>query len=102
MIFLSIGSFFAIFFLFSYIGLPTLENLFEETMAFPTVGLNLIFFFLITFPIDRFLYFITESKREKEAYLEKQKKIAEKKKFTKGLDPSKLAPIHRCKSLLYV
>ena len=96
MIFLSIGSFFLIFYLLSSMGLPTLESLFEQTIMFPAFFLNLLFFLTFTLPIDRFLYFIDKWAREEIYYQEKQKKLDEKKKFTKGLDPNKLAPIHRC------
>lgn len=48
---------------------------------------------MIIFPVDRFLYFLNEWSETNRAYNEKQRKIKEKKKFTKGLDPSRLAPI---------
>lgn len=48
---------------------------------------------MIIFPVDRFLYFLNEWSETNRAYYEKQRKIKEKKKFTKGLDPSRLAPI---------
>jgi hypothetical protein len=58
MIFMSVGSFFVIFFLFSMLGVSTLDHLFTEIITYPIFGLNLFLFFTVTFPIDRFLYFI--------------------------------------------
>lgn len=64
-ILLSIASFFGVFWLFSFLGFTTLDGLFDEYISFPTTGLNLVFFFFITFPIDAFLYFRTQQKKEK-------------------------------------
>lgn len=61
-IFASIGSFFGIFYLFSSIGLSALDGLFKEILTYPTLGLSLFFFFTFTFPVDRFLFFLTEQK----------------------------------------
>ena len=54
----SVGSFFVVFYLLSHLHLPTLDHLYTEIMTYRTFYLNLIFFFLAFFPIDRFLYFI--------------------------------------------
>jgi hypothetical protein len=94
-IFYSVGAFFAVFWLFSYLKLQTLDHLFNEIITYPTFYLNLIFFFTVTFPVDRFLYFLTEWAHERVYLSEKEKKINDKQKFTKGLDPSRLAPIQR-------
>lgn len=98
----SIGSFFGIFFLLSTIGLSSLDKLFPEIITYPTFGLNLIFFFLMSIPIERFLFHLSEWRREEVELQEKKKKIEDKKKFTKGLDPNKLAPIHRCKVYIVI
>ena len=61
--------------------------------------MNLIFFYLVCFPIDTFLNWIKTQKQEREVIIEKEKKIEDRKKFVKGLDLNKLAPIHRRKKL---
>lgn len=94
-IIVSVISFFCIFWLLSYVKLPTLDHLFNEIITYPTFYLNLVFFFFVVFPVDRFLYFLNQWSESNRAYYEKEKKIKEKKKFTKGLDPSRLAPIQR-------
>lgn len=53
----------------------------------------------MTFPIDAFFHWVTTSQRENQELLEKEQKRIERKKFVKGLDPSKLAPLHRRKWL---
>ena len=60
-IFASVGSFFVIFYLFSSIGVPTLESLFFETLSFGFYGPILLFFFIYNFPLDVFLNFLTQS-----------------------------------------
>jgi hypothetical protein len=67
-------------------------------ISYPTYGFNLGVFFLTTFPVDSFFYFLKVRAHQKEEEAEKQHKKDEKKKFVKGLDPSKLAPLQRRKS----
>lgn len=91
----SVTAFFVIFWFLSSVRLPTLDHLFTEIITYPTFYLNLVLFFTITFPVDRFLYFLNEWAIDKQKQVEKAIKLKEKKKFTKGLDPSRLAPIQR-------
>jgi hypothetical protein len=94
-VFLSAGSFFVVFYLFSSIGVPTLASLFFETIAFKIYGPLLLFFFIYNFPIDIFLNFLSTSHQETITAREKETKRREKKKFLKGLNAAKLAPLLR-------
>lgn len=96
---LSTISFFVAFYILSFIGLPILDGMFPEIMSFP-IYLYITFFFVIfVYPTDGFLHFLNQWQRDREVQREKEEKRKKKKKFTKGLDPSKLAPLHRCKFL---
>jgi len=93
----SVFAYFVIFWLFSFLRISTLANQFEEMISYPTYWLNLMFFYLVCFPIDMFLNWIKTQNQEREVIIEKEKKIEDRKKFVKGLDLNKLAPIHRRK-----
>lgn len=49
----------------------------------------------MSFPLDAFFHWVVRSSRESADFRDKQKKIQDRKKFVKGLDPNKLAPLHR-------
>jgi hypothetical protein len=98
----SVLSFYVGFFLLSYVHLPTLDRMFEEMISYPVFYINQIFFFFVTFPVDRFLYFIQETQRESVNIIEKKEKAEKKKAFTKGIDLSKLAPVTRCKHCSFI
>ena len=93
----SVVSFLAVFWLFSFLRLGTLANSYEEIISFPTCWLNLLFFILLIFPLDTFFNWVVQSGREALERREKERKRIERKKFVKGLDPNKLAPLHRRK-----
>ena len=95
----SVGAFFVLFSLFSYLQLSTLSHQFIEIITFPTYWLNLLFFFLVIFPMDTFFNFVLQANRDRQVAWEKERKQQDRKKFIKGLDPNKLAPIHRRKFL---
>ncbi len=97
MIVVSVGAYFAIFWLFSFLKISTLADQFPEMVSYPTYWANLLFFYMIVFPIDSFFHWITKSKQEKEEMLEEEQRKLNEKKFAKGFDPNKLAPIHRRK-----
>ena len=97
LIFGSVSAFFVLFFVFSFVKLSTLDHLFAEIVTYPTTAFNVALFFLFSFPVDCFLNFISTRTRVREEVSEKERKKEEKKKFVKGLDPTKLAPIHRRK-----
>jgi hypothetical protein len=69
--------------------------MFPEITSFPIFFYVTFYFILFVYPTDGFLHFLNKWQREREVYAEKDEKRKKKKKFTKGLDPSKLAPIHR-------
>jgi hypothetical protein len=60
--------------------------------------LNLLFFFLICFPIDMFFNFLRTESHALEVTSEKAKKLVDRKQFVKGLKVDSLPPIHRRKS----
>jgi hypothetical protein len=72
-----------------------LADQFWELLSFPTVFLNFLFFFTMPFPIDTFFHFVVQQSRGNQELREKEQKAEDRKKFVKGLDPNKLAPIHR-------
>ena len=96
----SVAFYFSLFCIFSFVRLSTLDHQFQEIITFPTYHFNLVLFFCLTFPIDCFLHFVAKRQRESSEWADKQHKKEEKKKFVKGLDPNKLAPLRRRK-LLY-
>lgn len=54
----SVGAFFVLFWLFSFLELSTLAFQFGEIITFPTYWANLLFFFLLLFPVDSFFNWI--------------------------------------------
>jgi magnesium-transporting ATPase (P-type) len=92
---MSVGAFFVLFWLFSFLQLSTLADQFWELLSFPTYWMNLLFFFTVTFPLDAFFHWVVASSREAAEIREKARKHEDRKKFVKGLDPNKLAPLHR-------
>jgi len=94
-IFLSVASFFVVYYLLNLLVMSTIFNLFYETIWFPGFYLSLFLIFLIAFPIDSFLLFIQTIFLERDE--EKKKKIEReyKRQFTQGLDLSQLAPLRR-------
>ena len=97
---LSSGFFFLAFYITSYIGLPILDGMFQEILSFPIYIFISFYFVMFAYPTDGFLHFITQWQRDREVQVEKELKRKKKRKFTKGLDPTKLAPIQRCKNKL--
>ena len=81
MILSSIAAFFGIFWLFSFLGVSTLDNLFNEISVYPIYLYMLVFIFLVTFPIDSFLNFLQNREKEKQYYEEKRIKNEEKEKL---------------------
>lgn len=96
-IFLSIGSFYVFFYLENLWKPCELFGLFPEMHKMPVYYLATIFMVLITFPIDMFLLFVDNRIREDRKSALKKQKREERIKFQKQLDPSKLAPLKRCK-----
>ena len=97
-IFASVLAYFAIIYLFSFLQISTLADQFPELIVFPTYWANLLFFYMLIFPTDAFFNWLTESKHQKEIEAEKERKRQDKKKFVKGMDPNKLAPLQRRKN----
>ena len=54
---------------------------------------------MVIIPTDSFFNWLKESKHKKEELLEEEKRKQDEKKFAKGFDPNKLAPVHRRKNL---
>jgi len=94
----SVSAFFVLFWLFSFLRLSTLADQFGEITSFPVYPLVLLFFFTVSVPLDVFFNWVVTSSRESEAEREKIQKRQDRKKFIKGLDPNKLAPLHRRKA----
>ena len=99
---ISVGSFFVLFWLFSFLRLSTLAFQFGEIITFPTYFLNLIFFFTVSVPLDVFFNWVVAASRENDSVKDKERKRQDRKKFVKGLDPNKLAPLHRRKKTINV
>ena len=57
----------------------------------------LLFFYMIVFPTDSFFNWLTTNRHQREEEMEEEKRKEDEKKFAKGFDLSKLAPIHRRK-----
>jgi hypothetical protein len=93
----SVGAFFVLFWLFSFLRLSTLAFQFHEIITYPNYFACLIFFFTVTVPLDAFFHWVVSASREADETQRKQKKKEDCKKFVKGLDPNKLAPLHRRK-----
>jgi magnesium-transporting ATPase (P-type) len=93
----SIASYFAVVFLFNLLEISSLYGIFFESIAFPVYFITVVFFLFLTFPLDSFLYFINTAITEGRERVEKERLIKEKRQFTKGLDPAKLAPLRTCK-----
>jgi hypothetical protein len=96
-ILVSVGAYFSIFWLFSFLRISTLADQFPEMISYPTYWANLLFFYMLVFPTDSFFNWLTTSRHQKEDEQEESKRKEDEKKFAKGFDPSKLAPIHRRK-----
>jgi hypothetical protein len=96
-ILLSVGAYFSIFWLFSFLRISTLADQFPEMISYPTYWANLLFFYMLVFPTDSFFNWLTTSRHQKEDEEEELKRKEDEKKFAKGFDPNKLAPIHRRK-----
>jgi magnesium-transporting ATPase (P-type) len=96
-IILSVSFFFIAFYICSFVGLPILDGMFAEIISFPIFIYITFYFVLFAFPTDGFIHFMAKWQKERELQVEKEEKRRKKKKFTKGLDATKLAPIHRCK-----
>jgi hypothetical protein len=73
-----------------------LFNLYQEIDSMNIYWFTLFIFVFIMFPIDGFIFHVGLEIRNKKQRLEKHKKREERNKFTKGLDASKLAPLHKC------
>ena len=70
-IFASVGAYFVLFWLFSFLGLSTLDHEFSEMISFHYYPFCLAFFFLMVFPVDTFFNFLTQKSRERSDYNEK-------------------------------
>ena len=99
MILLSVGAYFSIFWLFSFLQISTLADQFPEMISFPTYWANLLFFYMIVFPTDSFFNWLTSNSHRREEEREEEQRKEDEKKFAKGFDLSKLAPIHRRKCI---
>jgi hypothetical protein len=66
-------------------------------ISYPTYWFNLLFFFLICFPIDMFFNFLRTESHGSEVAKEKAKKLEDRKQFVKGLKVDSLPAIHRRK-----
>lgn len=97
MILVSVGAYFSIFWLFSFLRISTLADQFPEMISYPTYWANLLFFYMIVFPTDSFFNWLTTIRHQREGAMEEEKRKEDEKKFAKGFDLSKLAPIHRRK-----
>jgi hypothetical protein len=93
----SVGAFFVLFWLFSFLRLSTLAFQFHEIITYPNYFACLFFFFTVTVPLDAFFHWVVSASRDADETQRKQKKKEDRKKFVKGLDPNKLAPLHRRK-----
>jgi magnesium-transporting ATPase (P-type) len=71
-IFTSVGAYFLIIFLFSLIGVSTLDHEFNEIFTYPTYLFNLFLFFFLTFPVDSFLYFLQQNAKDNVELREKR------------------------------
>jgi hypothetical protein len=64
-------------------------------MTYPLFHACNILFVLITFPVETFFTFVkTDITESKEKRIRQERKI-QKRRFTKGLDPEKLAPLRK-------
>lgn len=102
MILVSVAAYFGIFWLFSFLQISTLADQFPEMISYPTYWANLLFFYMIIFPTDSFFNWITSSKLLRQDELEAQQRKEDEKKFAKGFDLNKLAPIHRRKLFYFI
>jgi Zn-dependent M16 (insulinase) family peptidase len=99
----SVSAYFLVFWLFSFLQVSTLADQFQEMISYPTYWLNLVFFYLLCFPLDMFFNFLRREALEQETAKEKAKKVEDRKQFVKGLKVDSLPPIlHRRKQFLFI
>jgi len=75
----SVSAYFVVFWLFSNLHLSTLADQFQEMISYPTYWPNLLFFFLVCFPVDMFFNFLRVQSLQSEMAKEKAKKIEDRK-----------------------
>ena len=94
---LSVLSFFFFFWLENLWKANELFGLFSQIHSMPIYYANLFICFFVTFPIDMYLHYLERQRKEDQHQELKRLKKEEKERFTKDLDASRLAPLHRCK-----